>query len=150
MKNKWTAEKSLFLTGVLTAAMLVLAAGGMFLVPAVVRWYGALSGHGPGNTMLAVCLYASLLTGIAALCILLKMLVNMAKQRMFVMENVRCLRVISWCCFLLAAIWLTLGYFRFIALCVGIVSAFAGLIVRVMKNLLETATAMREEQDYTI
>ena len=150
MKTKWTAEKSLFLTRILTAAMLLTAAGALFVVPAIARWYEALSGCGPAGTVLRASLYFSILTGIAALCILLKMLSNLAKQKMFVEENVRCLRLISWCCFLIAAVWLFLGAFRRIAFCVGFVSVFAGLIVRVMKNLLETATAMREEQDYTI
>ncbi len=150
MKFKWTAEKSLFLTFALTAAMLLMTVCGLFAVPAMSRWYSALSGHGPAGTVLGICLYLSLLAGIAALCILLKMLSNIAKQKMFVEENARCLRLVSWCCFFLAAIWLFLGWFRFIALCVGIIAAFAGLVVRVMRNLLETAIAMREEQDYTI
>ena len=60
MKFKWTAEKSLFLTRVLTGAMLLIVVGGIFLVPAVVRWHTALSGHLHGNKVLPVCQPADL------------------------------------------------------------------------------------------
>lgn len=150
MKFKWTAEKSLFLTRVLTGAMLLIAAGGLFLVPAVVRWHTALSGHLYKNKVLSFCLYVSLLLCIAALCILLRLLSRIAKKKVFVAENARCLRLISWCCFLLAAIWLFLGIFRRIAFCIGFAFAFAGLVVRVMKNLFEISIELREEHDYTI
>jgi hypothetical protein len=49
-----------------------------------------------------------------------------------------------------AAVWLALTFWRFMAFFVAFIMAFAGLLVRVMKNMLEAAIELREENDFTI
>ncbi len=150
MNLKWTAEKSLTLTRMLTLVMLVLAGAALFCIPIMTEWYDAVSGHGPIRSVLTVCLYLSDFLGITALAQLMKMLEHIAKQKVFVEENARCLRLISWCCFAVTAIWIFLAFFRELALFVAFIAAFAGLVVRVVKNLLAMAIELREENDYTI
>ena len=41
-------------------------------------------------------------------------------------------------------------FWRFVAFLIAFMAAFAGLIIRVIKNLLEAAVELREENDYTI
>ena len=150
MNIKWTAKKSLTLTRILTVVTLALAGAALFCIPVMTEWYDAVSGHEPIRMMLTVCLYLSAFLGIAALLGLLRMLDNIAKQNVFVTENATCLRVIAWCCFLVAAIWIVLAFRRPLALFVAFMAAFAGLIVRVVKNLLDMAIELREENDFTI
>ena len=150
MTAKWTSHKSLFLSRVLTAAVLVLAVTALFCIPVITEWYDAVSGQEPIRTVLTVCLYLSDFLGIAAVWQLHRLLENIAKQKLFVQENVACFRLISWCCFAVSLIWLVLTYWRLLAFFVAFIAAFAGLILRVLKNLLEAAVALREENDYTI
>jgi hypothetical protein len=150
MNIKWTAKKSLTLTRILTLVTLVLAGAALFCIPVMTEWYDAVSGHEPIRMMLTVCLYLSAFLGIAALLGLLKMLDNIAQQQVFVEQNAFCLRLIAWCCFAVTAIWIVLALRRPLALFVAFIAAFAGLVVRVVKNLLEMGTTLREENDYTI
>lgn len=150
MKQKWTSDKSLLLSRVLTVVVLALAAAMLFCIPIMTEWYDAVSGQDPIRLVLNIALYCSDLVGIAAVWMLHKMLGNLAKEKVFVEENVRCFRIISWCCFAVALIWLVLTYWRLLAFFVAFIAAFAGLILRVMKNLLATAVELREENDYTI
>ena len=150
MNLNWTAKHSLTLTRMLTVVVLVLAGAALFCIPIITEWYDAVSEHPPIRILLTTCLYLSDFLGIAALLALMKILDNIAKQKVFVEENARCMRLISWCCFAVAAIWTVLGFWRALALFVAFIAAFAGLIVRVMKNLLAMAIELREENDYTI
>ena len=150
MKLKWTSDKSLLLSRTLTIVVLVLAAAMLFCIPIITEWYDAVSGQEPIHVVLNIALYLSDIIGIAAVWMLYRMLRNLAREQVFVEDNVRSFRVISWCCFAVAAIWLVLTYWRLLAFFVAFVAAFAGLILRVMKNLLAMAVDLREENDYTI
>ena len=87
---------------------------------------------------------------IGALWELKTLLANISKQELFTERNTKCVRVISWCCFGLAAVFAVLSFWRLLALLVAIIAAFVGLILRVVKNMLATATELREENDFTI
>ena len=150
MNMKWTANKSLFLSRVLTLATLALAVAGLFCIPIITEWYDAISGQEPIRIVLTTVLYLSDILGILALWKLLALLNNIAKQAVFVKENASCVRIISWCCFGVAALWLVLSFWRLLAFFVAFVAAFFGLILRVVKNLLVMAEEIREENDFTI
>ena len=146
----WNAEKSLTLSRILTVAVLVTAIGLLFGIPAVTEWYDTFSGQEPIFRILTPVLYLSDILGIAAVWELLTMLRNIAAKKVFVEENARCLRIISWCCFAVSVIWCVLTFWRLLAFFVAFMSAFLGLVLRVVKNLLVMAIALREENDFTI
>ena len=154
MKIKWNSEKSLFLSRCLTIATLILGIVSLFCIPVITEWYDAISGalnnEEPIHVVLNVVLYLSAILAIVALWQLLIMLNRFAKQEVFIKENAACLRLIAWCCFGVAAVWLALTFWRFMAFFVAFIMAFAGLLVRVMKNMLEAAIELREENDFTI
>lgn len=150
MKINWTARHSLTLSRLLTAVMLILAGAALFCIPIVTEWYDAVSEKEPIRIQLTTALYLSNFLGITALLQLMKMLEHIAKQKMFVEENTRCMRIISWCCFGFAVIWAVMAIWRPISLLISFIAAFAGLIVRVMKNMLAMAIELREENDFTI
>ena len=150
MNLKWTSAKSLFLSRCLTIATLVLGVVSLFCIPVITEWYDAVSGEEPIHIVLNIVLYLSAILAIFALWQLLQLLNRLAKQKVFVSENAACFRLISWCCFGVAMIWLVLTCWRFLAFFVAFMAAFAGLLLRVMKNMLETAVELREENDFTI
>ena len=150
MNLKWTSAKSLLLSRCLTIATLMLGIVSLFCIPVITEWYDAISGEEPIHIVLNIILYLSAILGILSLWQLLMLLNRLAKQQVFVAENARCFRLISWCCFGVAILWLVLTFWRFLAFFVAFIAAFAGLLLRVMKNMLETAVELREENDFTI
>lgn len=158
MTTKWTATKSLFLSRTLTIATLIMAIAALFCIPVISEWYAALSEKTDLHGVMPVVLYISDGLAIFALWQLHKLLRNIHAQRVFVTENATCFRLISWCCFAVAAVWLFttfwqfvyLTFWRFVAFLIAFMAAFVGLIIRVIKNLLDAAVKLREENDYTI
>ncbi|MBQ9483681.1 MAG: DUF2975 domain-containing protein [Ruminiclostridium sp.] len=150
MNIKWTKERSLTLSYALTWAVLILAGATLFLIPVITTWYDAVSGKPPIMPVLTVCAYLCDALAIIALWELKKLLSNISKQELFTEQNTRCVRVISWCCFGVAAVMCGLTFWRLLALLIAVVAAFVGLILRVVKNMLAAATELREENDFTI
>ncbi len=150
MAPKWTSEKSLFLSRCLTIATLVLGIASLFCIPVITEWYDSVSGEEPIHVVLNIVLYLSAILGILALWQLHGLLQRFTKQEVFVQENVTSFRRIAWCCFGVALIWLLLMFWRFLAFFIAFMAAFVGLLLRVMKNMLEAAVKLREENDYTI
>ena len=150
MNIKWTSTKSLKLTRILTTAVFVLACAILFLIPIITQWYDNVSGKEPIMTVLTVCFYLCDILAILALWELSVMLKNISKQELFTDRNTRCVRIISWCCFGVGAVFAGLAFWRLLALLVALIAAFVGLILRVVKNMLATAAEIREENDYTI
>lgn len=150
MDIKWTSEKSLRLTRALTVTVFVLACAILFLIPIITIWYDDVSGKPPIMPVLTVCFYLCDILAIIALWELNVLLKNISKQELFTDRNTRCVRIISWCCFGVAAVFAGLSFWRLLALLVAIIAGFVGLILRVVKNMLATAAEMREENDYTI
>lgn len=150
MNIKWTSTKSLKLTRILTTAVFVLACAILFLIPIITQWYDNVSGKEPIMPVLTVCFYLCDILAILALWELSVMLKNISKQELFNDRNTRCVRIISWCCFGVGAVFAGLAFWRLLALLVALIAAFVGLILRVVKNMLATAAEIREENDYTI
>lgn len=150
MNIKWTKERSLLLSYALTWAVLILAGAVLFLIPIITRWYDAVSGKEPIMPVLTVCFYLCDVLAIIALWQLKTLLGNISKQELFTDRNTRCVRIISWCCFGVAAVFAVLTFWRLLALMVAFIAAFVGLILRVVKNMLAAAAELREENDYTI
>ena len=86
----------------------------------------------------------------ALLIFLYRLLHRIGLGQVFVKENTECLRYISWCCFVGAAISLTSSFYWIPWLAVGVAAAFMGLIVRVIKNVVAKAVSLQDDADYTI
>jgi hypothetical protein len=94
--------------------------------------------------------YAACVPGLIALFHFRALLLNIRVAEVFVSGNVRSLRVISWCCFAAAVIFIVGSYGSVALAFIAAAIAFVGLIVRVVKNILEAAIALKDENDYTI
>ncbi|MEG2769257.1 MAG: DUF2975 domain-containing protein [Oscillospiraceae bacterium] len=98
----------------------------------------------------AITAYSSAVLVTFVLFLLEKLLRNIDKDNVFIDQNVAIIRICSWCCIGEAVICAisTVYYFPFIFLAVA--AAFMGLILRVIKNVIEKAIEIKNENDLTI
>ena len=82
---------------------------------------------------------------------LVKLLLLVRRRQVFTDGAVSCLRTISWCCFIEAGLFVVIGVLFFgIDLVLAFVAGFLGLVLRVVKNVIEEAVALKAENDFTI
>ena len=101
--------------------------------------------------------YLALLPVVVADILLIRLLGNVRRAEIFTPSAVSKLRGISWCCFAECLILLGGGvsfYKLFILprafLVIAFIAAFLGIVLRVVKNVIEEAVAIKSENDYTI
>jgi hypothetical protein len=140
---------SVILSKILSFVIFALLIAALFLIPAIVNYLFGKS-ESTFKTVTTVLLYASVPPAFAADLFLVRLLRNIEKDDVFIPANVRLLRRISWCCFVVGAIYLAGGYFFKAAFVVSFAAFFIFLILRVIKNVFEAACALKEDQDYTI
>ena len=152
----WNKDKSLLVTLALVRALLVIIPGLCICAPWMVRWYDLTEldrmGLMRGSVFipLLTALYVGAVCGEICLFFLLKLLNNIRSEKVFIQENCKCLRYISWCCLAAAIPFCVFGFWRFISFPIALAAAFFGIILRVVKNVFEQAVALQEENDYTI
>lgn len=151
----WSKTKSLFLSRILTVSTAGLFLILTFFVPAVAAWYEDISdGIGLIHTgivlPMCICLYIAEFLGFCALWSLYRLLENINKDKVFIAENTRCLRLISWECMLAGVAFAVIGLWRFVFFMPALMAVMFGLIMRVLKNVFEKAVEIKSENDYTI
>ncbi len=96
------------------------------------------------------CFYPSGVFALVILFSLLKLLSNIKDEKVFIPQNVKCLRTVSWCCFAVASITFVGGFFYMPFMFVAAAGGFTGMLLRVLKNVMQSAVELREESDLTI
>lgn len=150
MKGK---DKSVVLTSVLVKVVYGLVAVCCVAAPFLVKRYNSLvvaSGQEDVYVPLLVTLYCAVPFAVAALVCLDVLLRNIKNEKPFITQNVKMLRIISYCCFAEVLVFVYFAVLKPFAVVVMIACAFMGLILRVVKNVFEQAVSMREENDFTI
>lgn len=99
---------------------------------------------------MTVTFYLASVFGWICLWALWKLLRNIKAELVFTEENVRQLRIISWCCGFAAAIFIISGSYYPPFILLAVAAAFMMLIVRVIKNVFQQAIEMKSELDLTI
>lgn len=96
------------------------------------------------------CLFACSIPAYILLYSMHVLLKRLQQGSVFTGENVKLLRIVSWCCFFAAFLCLGFG-FRFpILLVITAAASFVGLIVLVVKNVFQQAIRMKDELDLTV
>lgn len=138
-------KRSIIISYIACAAVGLCLIGAMFAVPGfLIRYYAS-----PRNDIL-ICFYPCACMGLTALAALIFLLKNIMKNEMFCRENVRLLWIISNCCFIVAAITFAGGFFWLPFFVIAGAAGFMGLIIRVVKNVMQKAVELREENDLTV
>lgn len=106
---------------------------------------------------LAVAAYVSSVFLFVILGCLWRLLGHIRLGEVFIGQNVRLMRVVSWCCLAVAltsaacAVYTYTRYiFFWLFVVITMAAGFMGLIVRIVKNSFEQAIAMKSELDLTI
>ena len=155
MKNrKFSAKLSLAVCIFFAVVLLV----GLFAFPAFFRWFYVEYHHlNPENPLVAHNLqtvigafYACAPFAAAALYMLIRLLTNVLKDDVFILSNVRYLRYISWCCWAVALATGIAGFFYMPLAIIAAAMLVVGTLLRVVKNVVHAAVALREENELTI
>lgn len=94
--------------------------------------------------------YAMLAVALVAVILSLFLLREVLLERVFSVKATRLISAISWCCFAEGLLFLLIGFFFQIAIGVAVAACFAGFCLRVVKNVIEEATRIKHENDFTI
>ncbi len=150
-KRHWSARQSLLLSQAAT----YIAAGGLLAAMFFLRTLlsgGYLGDYFPSwlTEITLVVFYVCCPAAWAAIGALLRLLQNIKTGRIFIRQNITLLRLLSWCCVWVALAALAVS-FRYLPFALFFIAAgFLAIILRVVKNVMEEATLLREENDLTI
>lgn len=105
--------------------------------------------HAERGVILALA-YAVLCAVILADTMLFALLIRVRRGLVFTATSIGFIRGISWCCFLLAVVFLALGFYFYLSFAVAFFAVFLGMCIRVVKNVLEQAVLIKSENDLTV
>lgn len=146
----WNKDKSIILSQIIIKICYAGVAVCCFIAPRLVSIYSENIAEPNIVVPLLITLYACVPAALLALFCLDRLLKNIKKNQPFIMKNVSLLRIISYCCFWVAAVFIYFSILRPFAFTIVFAAAFFGVILRVVKNCFRQAIAIREENDYTI
>lgn len=147
----WNPSKSATASSICTKIMIIIVIGAAFSASYLVKAYAAFTAKDPDIIFpLTMTIYACTVPALIALICLDRLLVNIRKKDVFIEKNVKHLRVISWCSFAVSIILLVSGSYYLLFLIIAVAAAFFGLILRVVKNVIEQAVLIKSENDFTI
>ncbi|MBP1545162.1 MAG: DUF2975 domain-containing protein [Oscillospiraceae bacterium] len=144
-------NRSVTVTSILIKVALVLCTGALFAMPFAAQMYKQISIMNDDVTVpLLITFYSCAAAGFVILFVLDRLVGNIRKGEVFIPQNIKYLRILSYCCFIIAVITLIFARFRLLAFIVTFAAAFIGLILRVIKNCFEEAVRLKEENEFTI
>jgi hypothetical protein len=150
----WNSKKSIILSIVCTRIVIVIAIAVAILLPYLIdTGFFSLSAFRIQDAVAAKLMpvyYAVCVPGLVALFNANALLVAIRAGKVFVAANIRYLRAISWCCFAAAVVFAVGSRGSLALILIAAAAAFAGLIVRVIKNVLESGVEIKDENDSTI
>ncbi|MBR6533865.1 MAG: DUF2975 domain-containing protein [Clostridia bacterium] len=154
----WNRKRSVKLSIAVCFAFLALLTIGLFLGPFAVKlWFTIYRGFSENGvaiknmiTLFAAIFYPSAIFAYITLYSLLRLLFNFMKEQIFISYNVKYLRRIYWCCFAVAFITLVGGIFYIPFGFIAVAAAFVGLMLRIVKNVMQNAVEIKAENELTI
>ncbi len=147
----WNPSKSVVASCICTKIMIAIVIGVAFTAPFLVKGYVSYTMKDPDIIRpLIVTIYVCAVPALISMLALNKLLENIKKKEVFVQKNVKYLRMISWCSFTVSIILLVSGFYYLLFLAIAFAAAFFGLILRVVKNVIEQAVIIKNENDFTI
>ena len=123
----------------------------LFVLPPLLNWYCTLRNISiVPKTMITIAFYVSVIPISLALWQFDTILRNLLKDKVFLKENVRRIRIIQWCCFAVSLICLPAALFYYPLIFLVVIMGFLSLVVAVVCRVMDEAVAIREENDLTI
>lgn len=146
----WNEDKSLKLS-ILAVKLFVLGMiATMVFAPVIFKAISLINYLETSLKSFLVIFYLLCIPAALALYGLYRLLVNIKNNIVFVQENVKILRGLSWRCMLAAVICLASRVVYMPFAFIGASACFAGLVLRVVKNVFAQAVEIKEDNDFTI
>lgn len=149
---KWNGKASIAFSKLCVILFTIVAMGILFTAPWLTNWFVHFSRAHIVQLQkyFMATIYSAAVFIFPILWLLWQLLVQIGKENVFILENVQRLRRISWCCFAVAIICLISTVYYLPYLFLAAMAAFMALIVRVVKNIMQQAVELKDENDYTI
>ncbi len=148
----WNDKKSISLSKLFVVLFMCLLIAVAVSAPWLTEWFLNFSRadlQGSEPFFLTTIYTGSVTTAVLLFC-LYRLLRHIEGGKVFIPENVECLRKISWSCFAGAFVCLFSVTYYLPWIFVAVAAAFMGLIVRVVKNVMAQAVALQNDADFTI
>lgn len=154
ISRKWSIWLSLILAFLFMCALVVGAVFMPWLCTTLIH-VSDLSGVRQSITPFGEALVLTVSYGILAFCaladsLLIWLLTRVKKGLVFSDRSALLIRGVSWCAILIGVLFLVLGYYFELAYAIAFAGFFLGLCIRVVKNVIEEAIAIKEENDFTV
>ncbi len=155
---KISRKTSVWLSLALAAFFMVALIAGAFIMPWLVNTLinlpdnsGVRQGITAGGRAFVLGLSYGLLAVCAlADCLLIALLLRVRKGLVFTAQSAGLIRGVSWCGILLGLLFGALGFYFELSFALAFAGFFLGLCLRVVKNVIEEATAIKAENDLTV
>ncbi len=131
----------------------VLIAAAAFLPVYIRQWVLPASSRTimTGDAALILCFaYFVLAVAMLADILLFRLLMIVRAGEVFGAVSVALIRGVSWCAILIGLVFLAMTYYFLIGLVLAFAAVLVGLCLRVVKNVIEEATAIKSENDLTV
>ncbi len=148
---KISKKASTILSEILTGILLMILIAGVFFLPSVLRFFTEVF-EKPAEyfSPTLVILYTALLPAFAAVGALYFLLKNVRDGRIFTTQSVKYLRILSYCCMAECLIFFALGFYYVMVFLLSFAALFMGVVLHVVKNVIEEAAEIKEENDFTV
>lgn len=148
----WSEDKSVKLSRFCVYLFMVIEVAVCISAPWLFRWLVQVRAADLAGSFAYFLIsgYTLAVPAAVALWALHLLLRNIGEEEVFIPENVRILRVLSWCCIVVGLICLVSTLYYMPYLIIAIAAAFVGLILRVVKNVFAEAVHIKNENDFTI
>lgn len=151
-------KSSAIVSLVICAAASVLLLVWLFTFPRFFNWFYVIY-HGLGSEytrtasvikLVVPTFYACAPFAGISLYMLIRLLLNILKDKVYIKQNVNYLRFISYGCYVCFLITLITGFKYFPLLIIAFAMVVVGTLLRVVQNVMQTAVEIKEENDLTV
>ncbi len=154
ISGKASVNLSLVISGGFFA---VLAVVGVFLpsvAKALLKFPGEITSRvettATDNILVLIAAYLILLLALLANTLLFTLLLQVKGENVFSKKSIGLIRGISWCSIGVGVVFALLTYYFTLSSVIAFAALFLGLCVRVVKNVIEKATEIKDENDLTV
>ena len=148
----WNKDKSLWLSKIciklFTITMIVVAVFAPKIFSALIEVRIAYLGGTLPYFLIST--YTLCVPATIALAGLWRLLDNIDKGEVFIENNVRILRMLSWRCIFAGGICLVSAVYYLPFIIIAAAAGFVGLLLRIVKNVFTRAVEIKQDNDYTI
>jgi hypothetical protein len=148
----WNESKSLLLSKICVFLFMALLLACVLLAPRLVERLQIMSNNASmaESSLFLLTIYSGAIPAAALLVNLYVLLRRIGTGCVFVKENTACMRYISWCCFIGAAICTASSLYYLPWFAIGVSAAFAGIVIRVVKNVFDKAVSLQNDAELVI